>query len=431
MAEPISPASGLLTSAGFASQASRTLYQTVQSFKFHPKQLRDLEDELEALSGVITSLTETVSSTTDVDLSALDLPLLRCGNACKEFGQEIINCLARTGTNQTSFRDWAKLRYMGDNIDGFRQLLAGYKSTIVIALTDANLRKFSASAESLKTFQERLRSATDDLEAHLQNIDEKLETIFSRTVAENPTGVAELRLIEEERLSAQKCLQICAQLSDHINQIQLSDDEPFTLPERLSNTGLQECKSSLHMITSKLEGHMRSRIHQLVTNAKIATVFEEDLADLLRLQEEWETACQSKEICSQAEIHLKRNNSVIDNYATGDAVQFMVSTDGNILHGTNRGLGWRTRQVGGHISDVSVQQLSRDMSSIRRGHDVNDGSPSGTTIHVPSDGVDATTTTSEFKKRWGPGLKLAPKSTADTSIPSGPSTAGNLSGAPK
>jgi hypothetical protein len=139
MAEPIGLASGLLTLAGFAFQASISLYKTIQSFQFHPKQLRDLKDELEALSGVLNSLTETVSATTDVDLSALDLPLQRCGNACVEFEQEILKCSSRSGGSRTSFRDWAKLRYMGDNIDGFRQLLAGYKSTINIALTDANL----------------------------------------------------------------------------------------------------------------------------------------------------------------------------------------------------------------------------------------------------------------------------------------------------
>jgi hypothetical protein len=139
MAEPIGVASGLLALANFAFQSSIALYQTVQSFQFHPKRVRDLEEELEALSGVLGSLTETVSATTDVDLSALDLPLQRCGNACKEFGQEITKCSSRSGGSRTSFRDWAKLRYMGDDIDGFRQLLAGYKSTIIIALTDASL----------------------------------------------------------------------------------------------------------------------------------------------------------------------------------------------------------------------------------------------------------------------------------------------------
>jgi hypothetical protein len=139
MAEAIGLASGLLTLATFALTSSVTLVQTVKSFQTHPKQMRDLRDELEALTEVLGSLTETVGAITDVDFSALELPLLRCGNACKEFEEEIMKCMSRSGGNRTSFRDWAKLKYMGDDIDGFRRLLAGYKSTIVIALTDANL----------------------------------------------------------------------------------------------------------------------------------------------------------------------------------------------------------------------------------------------------------------------------------------------------
>ena len=139
MAEAIGLASGLLALATFAFQSSITLVNTVQSFQNHPKRVRDLQEELEALITVLGSLTETVGATTDVDFSALDLPLLRCGNACKEFEQEIVKCSSQSGGSRTKFREWAKLRYMGDDIDGFRQLVAGYKSTIIIALTDANL----------------------------------------------------------------------------------------------------------------------------------------------------------------------------------------------------------------------------------------------------------------------------------------------------
>ncbi|CZR62675.1 uncharacterized protein PAC_12572 [Phialocephala subalpina] len=420
MAEAIGLASGLLTLAGFAFQSSITLYQTVQSFRFHPKQLRDLKEELEALSGVLTSLTETVSAATDVDLSALGLPLLRCGNACKEFEQEILKCSSRSGGSRTSFRDWAKLRYMGDNIDGFRQLLAGYKSTINIALTDANLRKSSVTTESLEIYKALLQTATDDLEAHLQNIDEKLETIFSRTVTESPEDAAELRLIKEERMSAQKCLQICAQLSDHINQIQLTPELPITLPERLTTEGLRECKRSLDLTTAKLESYMKDRIDRLVRKSKIATTSEEDLADLARLQEEWETTRQSREICSKAETHLKENITTIDNYATGDAIQFMVSTDGNIVHGKNRGVGWKTRQVGGHLSDVSVQQLSRDMSGVRF-LEYGNGGPSSRDNSIPVPENEAENNPGpEFRERYGPGFKLTPKTTADTHTPSLP-----------
>jgi hypothetical protein len=139
MAEAIGIASGMVALSTFAFQSSVTLYQTLQSFKVHNTRVRNLEQELGAISEVLGSLNEKFAATSDDDLSALKLPLLRCGKACREFEEELLKCSSRSGGNRTSFRDWARLTYMGDNIDGFKQQLAGYKSTIVIALTDANL----------------------------------------------------------------------------------------------------------------------------------------------------------------------------------------------------------------------------------------------------------------------------------------------------
>jgi len=139
MADPLSLHSQLQSLATFAFQSSVTLYNTVQSFQSRSKRVRDLIEELEALSRVLGHLVETFSATIDDEVSALDLPLLRCGNSCKDFEQEIIKCSSQPGVSRTSFRDWARLRYMGEDIDGFRRLLAGYKLTIVIAVTHANL----------------------------------------------------------------------------------------------------------------------------------------------------------------------------------------------------------------------------------------------------------------------------------------------------
>ena len=50
-----------------------------------------------------------------------------------------MKCWSESGLNCASFRDWDKLKYMGLNIGDFAQLLAAYKSTIIIVLTDANL----------------------------------------------------------------------------------------------------------------------------------------------------------------------------------------------------------------------------------------------------------------------------------------------------
>lgn len=139
MAEAIGLASGLLTLTTFAFKSSVALSDTVKSFQSHPKRVRELLDELETLSGALGSLTETTGAIDDIDFTALKLPLLRCGTACEEFKREIIKCSSRSGESQTSFRDWAKLKYLGGDIDGFRQLLSGYSLTITVAVADANL----------------------------------------------------------------------------------------------------------------------------------------------------------------------------------------------------------------------------------------------------------------------------------------------------
>jgi hypothetical protein len=139
MADAISLASGALAHAIFAHKSCLMLHTTIQSFQSRPKQVRDLIDELEALTGVLELSSDIIRSHTDIDLGALDLPLQRCGRACDEFLQELQKCYSRSGVNRQSFRDWAKLRYMGDDIDIFKDSLAAYKSTISIALTDIQL----------------------------------------------------------------------------------------------------------------------------------------------------------------------------------------------------------------------------------------------------------------------------------------------------
>jgi len=138
MADPISVTSAFLTLVGFALQSSTALYQTVRSFQTSRRSIRELKEELEALSGVLQSLND-VAETTDADFTALKLPLLQCSKTCTDFEALIVKCTQHSGGARSSFRDWAKLKYMGDDITSFKNMLSVYKSTISIALGDANL----------------------------------------------------------------------------------------------------------------------------------------------------------------------------------------------------------------------------------------------------------------------------------------------------
>lgn len=287
---------------------------------------------------------------------------------------------------------------------------------------DLASRKTTVTAESLKSYQDLIETAKAELEAHLDDIDRKLEHILRRSMAESDDiNASELKVMQEERQSTEKCLQICSRLSDHINEIQISpegpgsfsrSDGPNRFSEIVTDEGLRECKRNLNTTTATLEKHMRDLTDRLLTNSRHAMTPDEH-RDLIRLRDEWDTARQCMDICSKADDRLKESISTIENYATGDAVQFMVSTDGKTIHGKNQGLGWRTRQVGGHLSDASVQQLSRDIATINIRHVMREDPtpPQDTTSVHESPEIEST---AGFRDRYGRGFKLTPKSSSST-----------------
>lgn len=227
-------------------------------------------------------------------------------------------------------------------------------------------RKSSDIAKGPSTYEDLIKAATNDLEAHLQQIDSRLEAILKNSAIKSDSEGTEPRLItDEQRMSMQESIQIPAQVSDHIDETQLISERSrsshgrmnaVTPSRRLTIEDLQESKNSLTLNRETLERHMRDVLDRLETKFKSATASEEDRTDLARLREEWDVTRQCLVICTRAHMHMTENiDDNIDDYATGDAVAFMASTDS--IHSSNRGLGWRTRQVGGHLGDSTLLSI--------------------------------------------------------------------------
>lgn len=444
MVEVIGVVSGLAGLTALAVETSASLNELVKSYQRHPKTVRELMQVLEALRGVLNPLAETLKTATEVDLSALRFPLERCIEACTEFEKEIRKCSLRSGGDRTSFRDWAKLRYMGGNIDGFRQLLDGYKMTIGIALTHANLyihystpefrtgltcphsRKSSQTAESLEDHKISLKEAKDDLEDHLLNIDEKLEAIIGRIVPDTDEDITELRRIREERISTEKGLEICAQLSYHIDKIQSTlkqsgrppgSVKPSALSERVVNEGVQGCKDSMNLASEKLKRNLRDTMDRLIKKSKTAMSSKEEAAELARVWNEWEAASKCKEFYSKEENYLNESISIIENCSAGNSVQYLVSTDGTVIHGKNQDEGGGAFQCGGHIDSATLQAIVRKMPSISNGPPKNQRPPLRSNIHPTQDSAMEKEEFSKFSQ-YGRGFKLSLDSTPDTTDPS-------------
>lgn len=138
MAEQINIASGVLALSIFAFKSSDSLFQIVQSFQSSKRGAFELREELEALKEAIGSLQD-LAFENEARLEVLRLPLLRCGNACIGFEQVITECTRHYHEPKTNFRDWGNLQYMGSDISGFKSMLASYKATFSIAVSDVNL----------------------------------------------------------------------------------------------------------------------------------------------------------------------------------------------------------------------------------------------------------------------------------------------------
>ncbi|OAF54981.1 hypothetical protein VC83_08537 [Pseudogymnoascus destructans] len=192
MADPLSVTASLLALVTFAAKSTQSLHQLISSFQSSQRTIRGLKEELEALNAVLQSLHATISN----------------GKACQEFEAIVLKCTNHSNGTRRSLRDWTTLTYMAGDINAFKNMLGGYKSTIAIALGDANIRTTNVTISLLNEYNTMIAKTTSDLKEHLRELDEKLQASSQGAQAINVDNLEQQR-IKEERDSAQSCLDIC------------------------------------------------------------------------------------------------------------------------------------------------------------------------------------------------------------------------------
>jgi hypothetical protein len=135
MAPQFNSASGILSVVGFALQSGESLYGTVSSFQSDESTIRDLREELESWNEVLKTLRQAATKR-QVDFASLKLALYRCGRACEDLRIVLDKCAEHSSGSLAGFEDWEQVRYMGNNITEFKNVLACYKSTVRIVLDD-------------------------------------------------------------------------------------------------------------------------------------------------------------------------------------------------------------------------------------------------------------------------------------------------------
>ncbi|KFY82553.1 hypothetical protein V498_08549 [Pseudogymnoascus sp. VKM F-4517 (FW-2822)] len=132
-------------------------------------------------------------------------------------------------------------------------MLGGYKSTIAIALGDANIRTTNVKITLLNEYNTMIANTTSDLKEHLQVLDEKLQAISQGAQA---FDVDEQR-IKEERESAQSCLDIC------IHDAENKESQTFLLPFYSAAVATDPHPSSIASPTTPLQHVSRRQAARL------------------------------------------------------------------------------------------------------------------------------------------------------------------------
>ena len=253
-----------------------------------------------------------------------------------------------------------------------------------------------------------IANTASDLKEHLQELDEKLQAISQGAQAFDVDDLEQQR-IKEERESAQSCLDICIQVSAHIEDVQqnafvniagtstnnqdsAAESRKFTLAEAVTNNTLNQCKMGLFQTTSQLREQLHRINDQMRSSSQRHAVSDEQAIEQERIREELRSVEQSLKICSEAaekalpdRIHVFEDVSMAD-----DGDQIIVATFGDLISAKRVTAGSRSRQFLGQMSDTSLQQLSQ---SIGRGP-----------LEVDVD--QSTRTNSPFEGRYGTGRPL-------------------------
>jgi hypothetical protein len=255
---------------------------------------------------------------------------------------------------------------------------------------------------------------TTDLKEHLQQIDNKLHTPSLQGARISDEEAAERQRMQEERESTQQCLDICAEVSLHIDQVQPNTlqnistpsdthHRPVTLPwtslpaSLVTANTLKECKERLKNTISQLERHLQD-INKGLQNVSSQSLdaSDEQVAEQERIQEEVESIKQCLVICDRAaeqadRAFQDRTNAFEDVSMTDDGQQVIVSTFGDLISAKRVTAGARSAQWLGQMSDDTLQQLSRDHrhSAVEKNEEPKPG------------------TGPQFEGRYGSGHKLS------------------------
>ncbi|KAI6284164.1 hypothetical protein MCOR27_002919 [Pyricularia oryzae] len=399
MTDPLSTASGIVALVTFALQSSVTFHRTIRSLRSQEKDARAFKDELADLTSVLETFLETIEGHPNIKFGSFALPLQRCGKTCQEYGEFITKYIRHSTTLRASLRDWITQRYFQGNINDFRNMLLRYKSTINIALTNANIRFAAITPQILEDYKDLILDTTLNLKEHLESLKEKVGDLQDSIPQDDE---AEWEALSEEKESTEQGLKLCAQLSAQIEQFMSLSAENPQFSSRPSahkhiKSGLGPVGASLQFPLLILQKH-ESSIKQQMEALRVSGLHGDATAQIESLEETKTAIRQCIYVVSDADetVRKERRNVFADITMADNSYAFSVSIVGDLVTARGFHFSGRARHIGGQISDESYQMtvdaftkldLAHSQSTRQNSQDHGQKTYGPTPVHPETGGI--------------------------------------------
>ncbi len=221
-----------------------------------------------------------------------------------------------------------------------------------------------------------IQSTTTDLKDHLYDIDNKLHESTQERYSSEDTVDGEAILAE--RTSTVRCLEICVQVSNFIEERQklMADEAEDPKPpnpqadssgesssaRQIMHDSLQSCKFNIKSANAQLSNRLQYLSNSLSrTPPDILEASSDGLEERDKMAKEIESVRRCLDICMQAtdEADKARTNVMEDIATAEDGRQVLVSTIGDLIAAHRVTAGARSLQAIGQMSDETLQHLSR------------------------------------------------------------------------
>ncbi|KAJ5982650.1 hypothetical protein N7451_012750 [Penicillium sp. IBT 35674x] len=348
-------------------------FQEIQSFENQPKDIGHLKSELNSLIAVLKPLLSVVSESSaenDPDLVSLKAPLLGCGEACKDLGGLVQKCTKHSHGKKSSVRDWAMLKLLADQIKGAQNVLSMYRTTITLALANANLRRNRVTQEVFEKYNGIILEITSQLKEHIRQVDDRLSSLPLQG-ATKFSGKEELERLLREKLRVKQCLDVCRQIAETINRGQsavVQDVASPTFKARYTSTkSLNEILSAdettmnfldhLSLSTKETCEKLEKRgqfVQQKLEHfpAAVLEEFEEVFAERCQRQNERTLLIGCLSVCENASQRSEQARISIfeDIHAAKRAKQAVISEVGDLLSAKGIRADEDSEQILGQVS---------------------------------------------------------------------------------